>query len=124
VAPLEAHLKRYLVNYWCHNSVAELLDGEGDQVAVVPTSQEVREAGPLEVLGVGYCLEAHQNPVRVPETLLLAVPPQPMMEPWVKSRVALLRIALEYAVQVGVEEIPAGPAVGRLVADLVFHREV
>ena len=21
VAPLEAHLKRYLVNYWCHNSV-------------------------------------------------------------------------------------------------------
>jgi len=40
-----------------------------------------------------------------------------------------LRIALEFAVPVAAEEIPAAPAgqvvqAGRLVAALVFHREV
>jgi len=62
-------LKRYLVNYWCQNSVAELLDGEGDQVAAVPSCQEVREAWLLEALGVGYCHVRQQNPVKVPAKL-------------------------------------------------------
>ena len=45
-----------------------------------------------------------------------------MLESKVKSLVAL-GIALENAVQMAVEEIPAALVV-RLVADLVFHREV
>ena len=48
-----------------------------------------------------------------------------MLESKVKSLVAL-GIALENAVQMAVEEIPAALVgqVGRLVVDLVFHREV
>jgi len=81
---LEAHLKRYLVNYWCHNSAAELLDGVGGRVAAVPSCQEVKEAWLLVALGVGYCLVRQQHPAKVPAKLPLAVPP-PMLEPKVQS---------------------------------------
>jgi hypothetical protein len=68
---LEAHLKRYLVNYWCHNSAAELLGDVVGLAASVPTYQEVREALNLAAREEGvYFLERQLLPVKVSARLL------------------------------------------------------
>jgi len=66
-------LKRYLVNYWCHNSAAELLGDVVGLAASVPTYQEVREALNLAAReeGVYFLVPLRQLlPVKVPERLL------------------------------------------------------